>query len=183
MLGKPDLALPDHDRAVALAPHVGLVYQGRGSTRRCLDNVQGALEDMARAIELDPTWGVQCNLWIWEMRMLRGLPGDREAAQVALEEAHQAAQDAREKMYVDVCRGLMRAEDLLATSTTDSDRCFSCYYSGARALVEGLEADARQLFQQCVDTNRVEKDEYAMAKWHLRRLSESPASMEPQSGP
>jgi len=169
--GNYPLALADHDRAVALAPpDVGIVYLGRGITRRFDGNVEGAIEDLSHAASLEPSWFLQCSQWIWEMRMLRGDPGDRKAAEAALARAEEEAKDVFEKTMIGVCRGHVAAEEALAAANTDKLRCWAYYYLGARALVEGRRTDAKALFQQCYDMGADKLAEHDLSRWHLQQL-------------
>ncbi len=93
-------ALADHDLSVSLFPNKALVYVSRGLTRRIAGNVDEAMEDLHRGAAMDASWAVQCNLWIWETRMLRGAAGDQEAALGALEAAAAAASASFDHHYV-----------------------------------------------------------------------------------
>ncbi len=181
LLGNYELALADHDRAIALAPAVsgrygsGL-YVSRGVTRYLAGDIDRASKDLTRAPSLDPTWTLQCSLWIWEMRMLRGDPGDQQAADAALTTAATArTSDPFDKNYVNVCRGDLGPAEALAAAKTDDQRFFMNYYLGARALVEGRREDAKNLFEACVARPVYEYSEYDLARGHLRRLLDGPA--------
>ena len=173
ILGQYERALADHDRAVSLAPQVPTVYMGRGTGRRFVGDVEGALADFAKTASLDPsTWALQCNLWSSEMRMLRGDPGDREAATAALSAAGDAVSDPIEGKVVDLCRGqITPAEVLPDVADNPILRCCVLYYAGAAALVDGRPAEAKSWFEQCRDTGAHRLPEYDLARWHLEQLS------------
>lgn len=177
MFGRYEPALADHDRAVALAPRVGHVYQGRGLTKRFAGDLDGAIEDLALAASADlRPQPVQCNQWIWEIRMLRGHPGDREAADMALAAAWKAATSPFEAKLVDVCAGRATSDEVLADVATDSQRCLALYYLGARALVQGRRDGATRFFQLCLDTDQGIENEYGLSQWHLKHLAGDKAS-------
>lgn len=177
IFGEYPLALADHDRAVALAPEVPIVYLGRGITRRFAGDIEGAIEDFSHLASLAPQkWAVQSNLWIWEMRLLRDDPGDRQAAEEALDAAQRVPTTRLEKKMLDMCHGRLTADDVLPEATSDLLRCVTFYYLGARALVEGRRGDARAWFEKCRDTalhkvKRFDLPEFDMAQWHLEHLN------------
>jgi tetratricopeptide (TPR) repeat protein len=172
--GDLELAIQDHERAVALEPSEAIVYQGRGVTRRLMGDVDGAIEDLTRATQLRQTRGVQWNLWIWEMHMLRDGPGDRDAAAAALAlAAERITSDPMDRVCIGICAGSISADDALQAARNPRDRAFAYYYLGARALVDGRPVDAKVYFQKCRDLNVYTTDELAFAEWHLQRLSES----------
>ena len=181
LLGNYNKALADHDRAIALAPdvsgrHGSQLYVSRGLTRALAGDIDEAIKDLTHAPSLDPTWTLQCSLWIWEMRMLRGEPGDQQAAEAALATAAAAETgDPFDKSYVDVCRGDLGPAEALAAAKTDDQRFFMNYYLGARALVEGRREDAKNRFEACVASPVYEYSEYDLAQGHLRRLLDGPA--------
>ncbi len=170
LLGNYELALADHNRAVALAPEEAQLYVSRGLTRGLAGLIDAAIDDLTHAPTLDPTWTLQCSLWIWEIRMLRGEPGDQEAADAALATAAAATGDPFDKKYVDICRGDLGPAEALAAAKTDDQRFFMNYYLGARALVEGRREDAKLLFEACVASPAYAYSEYDLARGHLRGL-------------
>ena len=172
VLGDYETALADHDRAIALAPEKALLYVSRGLTRGLAGHTDEAIEDLTHAPSLDSTWTLQCGLWIWQMRMLRGEPGDQQAADAALAAAE--TDKPFEKKYVDVCRGDLGPAEALAAAKTDEQRFFMSYYLGARALVEGRREDAKGLFEACVAHPVHEYSEYDLARAYLRRLVDGP---------
>ncbi|MHC4066402.1 MAG: serine/threonine protein kinase, partial [Planctomycetota bacterium] len=176
IFGEHQLALADHDRAVALAPDTPVVYVGRGITRRCAGDIEGAIQDFSLLASLAPRWAVQSNQWIWEMRLLRDGPGDRQAAAEALDEAQRVATDPLEIRMLDMYRGRLTADDVLAEATNDLLRCVTFYYLGAKALVDGRRDDAKSWFEQCRDTvlHRIKQfdlPEFDLARWHLEQLA------------
>jgi serine/threonine protein kinase/Tfp pilus assembly protein PilF len=179
VLGSYEDALVDHERAMALNQSKGHIHEGRGLTNRRLGNIDKAVEDLSNAVTLDPSWSLQCNLWIWEMLMLRGGPGDRGRAETALAAAQQAARVEDEKIYVDICRGLVTADTVLALSASPAHHCFANYYLGAKALVDGDRDTAIERFQECRNTRQFIYDEYAMATWHLQELAKTEAAIGP----
>jgi serine/threonine protein kinase len=171
MLGRYQEALDDHNRAVILRPHEGLPYASRAVTQLFLGNSNAAIEDLAEAYKRDSTWALQGNLWIWETRMLRGGPGDAEAAATALAEAQRAQTgDPFDQLYAEICRGTVTPEAAMARCSTDRQRSFAYYYLGAKALVDGRPGDAADWFRKCVSTNEHRDAEYDLARWHLERL-------------
>ncbi len=171
IVGDYELALADHERAIACAPDEAMPYQGRGITRRFAGNVNGAVEDLTCAAALEPGWAVQMNQWIWEMLMLRGNPGDRERAEEALRAAGQAATHPFEERMLQVCRGEVTSDEAFLDVRDDLLRCVSFYYLGARALVDRRHDDARLLFERCVSTGVHAQPEFDLAQWHLDRLA------------
>jgi tetratricopeptide (TPR) repeat protein len=173
MFSQYELALEDHNRAVALArtkDSKAGTYLSRGVTRRFAGNVEGAIEDLSHAASLAPRFAQQYHCFIWEIRMLRGDPGDRVAAEAALEAAYDATTDAFDRKLVEACRGRVTADEMLSTATSDVMRCVAFYYLGARALVEDRRADAKNFFQNCRNTGVHDHAEYDLARWHLERL-------------
>ncbi|MCH7591621.1 MAG: hypothetical protein IH989_02420 [Planctomycetes bacterium] len=176
--GDDELALADHNAAVALAPEKALVYLSRSVTRRFAGDMDRALEDLSRAAFLSRRLAHQSYLWIWEIRMLRGDPGDRDAAKAALEQAEAALEADRgagtyafDKKILDVCRGRLTTHEMVAEAGTNPLlRCIACYYLGARALVEGRRPEAKTFFQDVRDTEIYTHLEYDLAKWHLQQL-------------
>jgi serine/threonine protein kinase/Tfp pilus assembly protein PilF len=172
--GRYETALEDHDRAVALAPDNGQPYKGRGVTRWMAGDIDGAINDLERAASLEGDRGAQCYLWIWEMRMLRNGPGDREAAEDALAAAESAAKsDRRVTGLIDVWRGRQAADDHLAGlarlgDPTDVPQAH--YYLGAKSLVDGRTQEAAGHFERAADPVLHAFDEYDLARWHLTRL-------------
>ncbi len=171
IFGDYELALADHDRAIALAPKQAMPYQGRGITRRFAGNVDGAVEDLTHAATLQPLWAVQMNQWTWEMLMLRGNPGDRERAEEALRAAREAVTDPFEERMLEVCRGEVTSDDAFLDVRDDLLRCVTFYYLGARALVDRRQNDAKLLFERCVSTGVHNQPEFDLAQWHLDRLA------------
>jgi len=172
MSGNYSLALADRDRAVALAPEIGHVFAGRGITHRLLGHIDLAIEDLSTASKLNSTWTLQCKLWIWEMRRLRGEPGDREAAATALAQAKSTTnEDPFDQLYVDICSGATAAEQALPKCTTDRQRFFAYYYLGAKALVDGRAAEAEDWFKKCVAVGIHQSQEFDLARWHLEQLA------------
>lgn len=171
IFGEYDRALKDHNRAVALAPGVGYPYASRAFTQRILGNVDLAMEDLSKASKLDRTWVIQAGLWTWEIRMLRGEPGDGEAAVAALAQAQSAVSgNPDNQLLVDICRGELSAEQALTKHKTERDQFFVYYYLGARSLVDGRAAEAEDLFKKCVAIGQHATQEFDLARWHLERL-------------
>jgi serine/threonine protein kinase len=181
--GRLEEALIDHDRSVALALKVPFVYISRGITRRFAGDIDGAIEDFERAVKLEPQkWTEQGKSWIWETLMLRNEPGDREVAEKALAEARQFAGDhlsSLEQMVLGILTGETSTEDALAAKGANWLPCVVSYYLGARRLVDGNEAEAREYFTRCVEAGQlivkkgIQKDtlpEHELAHLHLRRL-------------
>lgn len=56
VLGEPDAALADYDRAEPLRPEDPALYYERGLVKHDLDDQQGAIADYDRALELDPEY-------------------------------------------------------------------------------------------------------------------------------
>jgi serine/threonine protein kinase len=170
--GDTELAFKDHDRAIAFAPQVGFVYVSRGVTHRVAGNIDRAIEDFDQAIKCDPTFRLQCNLWTWEMRMLRSAPGDAEAAAVALDQAKPARPaDSFDQLYADICRGAVTAELALRQSLDERQRAYAHYYLGAKALVDGRPSQARDWFQKCAASGQHRYTEFDFALWHLKRIA------------
>jgi tetratricopeptide (TPR) repeat protein len=171
IFGQCDLALKDHNRAIALAPDEAILYASRAITQRFLEHIDLAIEDLAEATRLDSTWALQGNLWVWEMRMLRDNPGDREAASTALAAAQSAnTGDSTDQLYVDICRGAVTPEQALTRARTDRERFFTYYYLGAKALVDGQRAEARDWLRKCVSCGVYRPPEFDLARWHLDQL-------------
>jgi len=173
IFGDYDRALADHERAIAMAPRQAMPYQGRGITRWLTGDVDGAVEDFTRAATLQPPWAVQMNQWIWEMLMLRGAPGDRERAEEALRAAERAVTYPFEERMLEVCRGEVTTADAFLDVRDDDLRCVTCYYLGARALVDRRHDDARRLFERCLGTGVHNQPEFDLAQWHLDRLADN----------
>ena len=172
MLGHLEAALADHERAVALAPTSGLVYVGRGVTRRMAGDEEGAINDFARAAELDPGWFLQAQQWIWEIRMTRDGSEDREAAAQALERARGRTSNSFEMAMLGVSLGEVTPDEAFAEAKTDRLRSVAHYYVGARFLVEGRRDDARAHFEQCLARGAHDLPEADLARWRLRQLSD-----------
>jgi tetratricopeptide (TPR) repeat protein len=163
-------AMEDHNRAVALNPDYGITRKGRGATRYMLGDVDGAIDDLERAASLPGNRGIQCHLWIWEMRRLRDLPGDREAAAQAFAKAELAARrDPVTEGLLAVLRGQREADDYIG-SLEASDRTQSSYYLGAKALIEGRKKEAAEYFKIAATFRGRVDDEQDLAQWHLRQL-------------
>ena len=177
--GDYEAALTDHNAAIALAPNEAKLYGSRAVTRRFLGDVTGAIDDLSHAMPLDKTWDLQCNLWIWEMLILRAAPGDKEAAETALVAASQAEPDEPfDRMYARICSGDLTSAEALRKADTDTQRkierrFFATYYLGARALARGRLDDAKTWFGQCTSSDfRGPSDiEREFATWHLDRIS------------
>ena len=120
---------------------------------------------------MNPDWTVQCNLWNWEILMLRGNTGDRESAETALATAGTAARRPFEAGLVELCRGRATADAVLGSAMNEGERFALFYYVGALALVEGRDSDARVWFQRCRDTGIHGGLEFDLAGWHLERLA------------
>lgn len=181
MLGDYGLALRDAERAVALAPTKALAWAGRGVSKRMVYDIAGAIHDLRTAVELDSTWGAQCNLWIWEMLMLRGGPGDRAAAEQALAMAAESiTNDTSDRLDLLICRGDLTDDQALAEARTERARFLATYYLGARSLVNGNIEEAKMRFEQCLRLGSGSDDvksegflEHDMARWHLRESQRS----------
>lgn len=171
LAGEYQAAMEDHNRAVVLRPDFGLAHKGRGVTRYMLGEIDGAIEDLECAASLGQERAVQCYQWIWEMRMLRDAPGDREAAEKALDNAERAARpDRRAQGVIAVWRGQRDAEELLSSLKDPDDRAQAYYYFGAKALVEGRKEQAAGYFKKAADPVLHQWDEFDLARWHLSRL-------------
>lgn len=169
IFGQYESALKDHDRAIALRPDVGILYQGRALTRRMAGDAEGAIEDLARAAQLDPEQFLQAQQWIWEIRILRDGAGDREAAAQALTAARARAVKPFEVAMVGVSLGEIPPDRALAEAKTDRLRCVAHYYIGSRLLVEGLREAAMAHFEQCLAGGAHDLPETDLARWHLPR--------------
>ena len=171
LAGNYALALEDHDRAIALAPKEGVVYQGRGLTRWFAGDIHGALDDFAKGtVSRNPDVRSQCNVWIWEIQMLAESPPARETADAALLRAREATGDARDIRIVDMVRGEVSPDQVLASAKSDLERAMACYYAGAKALVDGDRAQAVKWFQ-AYPAKLHDHLEFDLAKWHLEQLS------------
>ena len=169
-LGEYKGAIADHGRAVALARDFGPVYKGRGVTRYMSGDIDGGIADLEHAAELPGKRAVQCYLWIWEMRMRRGAPGDLEAAEEALNKAEKAAEgNADWEGLMAVWRGRQQPDEFLASVKGD-DRAQACYYLGAKALTEGRREEVVEYFKNAADPVLRGYDEYDLANWHLRQI-------------
>lgn len=102
--------------------------------------------------------------------MLRGAPGDQEAAEAALAAAEDAAKSPLQMKILSVCRGRAGEEEALVGATKNWGRCIAFYYLGVRALVDGRDDDAKRLFQRCQRTNAHKQFEFRLALAHLRKL-------------
>jgi len=169
LAGNYALAMADHDRAIALAPQVGRVYQGRALTRLFAGDIEGALEDLSKAAYLYRETANQSNLWIWEIGMLTHDPRHVEAAEKALVAARDTAMDDFDKRVVDMCRGDLSPDHLLSLTTDELERAMVHYYAGAKALVGGDRAQAVKWFQ-AYPVELHDHLEYDLAKWHLEQL-------------
>ncbi len=175
--GDSELALTDHDRAVAMAPHAPRVYLGRGITRRVAGDIAGAIKDFSKMAAVDPQqWAVQGNQWIWEVRLLRDDPGDREAAVAALAAAQEAATKPIHDKMLAMCRGELSAEELLREAENGVPP-WMYYYLGVKARVDGRRGDAEIWFKLCrdialQDAKNLDLPEFDMAGLHLRQLGE-----------
>lgn len=183
IVGDYQAALDDHDRAVVMAPKEDIVYLGRGITRRCAGDVEGAIEDLTEVISLDLDhrgWSFQCYQWLWEMRSLRGGPGDAEAAAVALAAAREATAarkepwDRLENAASDLFAGRLTPDEVLHLAPNPLVRSVTCYYVGVKALVDGRREDAATWFKQCRDglrrLGKFSPPEYDLAGCHLEQL-------------
>jgi len=169
IFGQYDLALRDHDRAIALRPDVGIVYQGRALTRRMAGDADGAIEDFARMAQLDPEWFLQAQQWIGEIRMLRDGPGDQESAAQALAAARDQATKPFEITMVGISLGEVPPDRALAEAKTERLRCVAHYYIGSRLLVDGFRDAAMIHFEQCLAGGAHDLPETDLARWHLLR--------------
>ncbi len=172
-LGDYEGALPFRDAAVALAPKMIIAYLNRSLGRRFAGRVEEALEDLGRAELLDKTrtkCTLQCELWKWEMLMLRSGTGDKEAAERALALAEEVAEDQLEKNLVAACRGTLDSQSALAAASTPRAKCMISYYLGAKALVDKRSNEARNYFEQCMQTQQDSRPEFELARWHLTKL-------------
>ena len=170
-------ALADHERAVAILPEYGFGYADRGITRRLAGDLDGAIEDLARAVSLDPPgWGLQGNLMIWEIGMLSGRQQDRATADEALTAAEavgvlEARQGCRfSPMFVSVCAGRLTADQVLPVAPDDLHRGIFLYYLGVRARIDGRLAEAATWFKRSRDLKLYEQFFFEMAQWHLDQL-------------
>jgi len=166
-------AMTDSHRAVALAPSEGQVFKGRGITRYMCGDWDRALEDLTRAASIREGRdgrAAQCNLWIWEIYVLRDKPGDQEEADRAIHRAAAAATDPRAKGIVEVLRGHQDADTHLATLKRPDDIAQANYYLGVKALVEKNREDAIAHFRKADDPSLNDHVEYDLAQWHLARL-------------
>ena len=169
-LGDYKAAMEDHDRAVVLAREFGLAYKGRGVTRYMHGDIDGSIGDLEHAAVLPGRRAVQCYLWIWEMRMRRGAPGDREAVGEALNKAEKAAEgNSFWKGLIAVWRGRQQPDEYLSQLKGD-DRAQACYYLGAKTLAEGRKEEVVEYFKTAADPVLRGYDEFDLANWHLRRL-------------
>lgn len=162
--------MADYDKLIELEPQKALAYLGRGITLLMMGNVDASHRDLARAVQLDSTWTIQCNLWIWEMHTLRGGNRDGETAIDALGQAEKAAIESAESKLVGICRGTCHAEEIFSTTTDPFLRGLACYYQGVRQLVELREADAKAWFEKCRTLCSHDQPEYDLAQHHLRQL-------------
>jgi tetratricopeptide (TPR) repeat protein len=168
--GDYEAAIEDHNRAVSLRPDAGLTWKGRGVTNYMRGEIDAAIRDLEHAASLPGDRAVQCGLWIWEMRMLRDAPGDREAAEEILQKVEQAAQgnSVWEGLFA-VLRGRQTPDECLSPLQGD-DLAQVCYYLGAEALVNDREDEAAEYFEEAADFVLHGHDEFDLARWHLGQL-------------
>ena len=119
---------------------------------------------------------MQMNIWIWELRMLRDAPGDRQAATTALAEAASAVDDPVSEAVLEVCRGRKSIDQVLpgltAPGATDDEiTCFFSYWAAIRALIDDRPAEAETFFRRCRQTKALNQPEYDLAAWHLEQLA------------
>lgn len=165
-------SIEDYDRAVALVPRTDFVRIGRANARRYAGDIDGAIADLGTAMDLAPRrWGLQCCLWIWELRMLRGAPGDREAAESALDAGQGLAATALERLAVGMYRGEVPADVLATARKTPPEACGVFYCLGAKALVDENVDEARRFFELSVAAGVDNTPEYDLARWQLKRIA------------
>ncbi|UCF33522.1 MAG: protein kinase [Phycisphaerales bacterium] len=168
--GEYDAAIEDHNRAVSLRPDYGLAWKGRGVTNYMRGDVDAAIQDLEHAASLPGDRAVQCGLWIWEMRMLRDAPGDREEAEDALQKVERAAEgNPFWEELIAVLRGRQTPDECLSP-LEGSDLAQVCYYLGAEALVGGREEEAAEYFEEAADFVLRGQDEFDLARWHIWQL-------------
>ncbi|MFJ2766384.1 tetratricopeptide repeat protein [Streptomyces sp. NPDC087300] len=151
-LGRPDLALADHDTVVAMDPHHPEHYFDRADVRRHLGDPAGALADYDRAIELAPPH--------WELHFnradLRLESGDLAGALADLRRAAALEPD-RADIRASLVGTLLRAGDLSDARVQVTEglrhRPDDAHLLCARGLIaqrEGADASARADFDRAL---------------------------------
>ena len=172
LIGVYEKALEDHHRAIAMAPEMGIVYQGRGLTHYFSGAIDAAIGDWTEAMQIDARSLLQCSFWIWEARMLRKGPSDRQAAETVLAGISEAARpiplaDATLKLF----SGSGSEQALTSAAVDDNGLCQAFYNLGVNALVQGRADDAKARFAQCIEIDAHDKPEFDLATWHLEKLN------------
>jgi lipoprotein NlpI len=160
--------MTDHNRAIELwtGPNT---FAARGVTRRYIGDVDGALSDFGQVIARVPNESALIHLWVWEMLMLRGSPGDREKATESMSGARTAAaRNQWHQLIISTITGEVSSETLLAEAKDTEQRGEALYALGSRALVDGNNEEARRWFQRCCDLGAVSYTEFDLAMLHLR---------------
>lgn len=169
-LGDHELALAFHDGAVAFAPRKADAYMSRGLTKRYAGEAEGAIADFRRGAALNPDLlSVRAGLWTWEILLLRGNEGDKEAAKRALTEAEKTA-NVFEKALFAALRDEVSFDELMAAARNESERACGEYYLAIKAMIEGRTEDAKALLAASLERNLHKLPEYELARWHLSRF-------------
>lgn len=169
--GRYPQAIADFNRAIALEPKAHLPHIGRGITKRFVGDIDGAIEDFDHAGVVNPIFIPQCKLWVWELRMMRNSPGDREAANEALGVAMNAAVTKGDKTAIAVVMGELTPEQASVTLESSNERMALNYYIGVRYQLDGRPDEARACFQRCLASGTNDMPESVMARWQLRNKS------------
>lgn len=140
------------DKRGGKIPETAWIYYHRGTTRRLLNDTDGAISDYQAALSLlpYPTFATA------RLHLLLRERGDRDSADAVLGRALQDPKlDHWLKTVLDCLAGEIAPAvlaSLAQSSTSRVMRCEGCYYAGETYLLNGQNAEARRCFERCLAT-------------------------------
>ncbi len=162
-------AVEDLTRAVAIDPQDAWAYLMRGYAEYDQQLWKNALADVRKACELDPEAHDYPRLYLW---LIRARLGERDAATQELKDylPKRKWDNPWGEALIECFLGRRSEESVFESAESKEWRCEAYFYAGARRIVDGDKAKAREYFQKCLDTGVRGFVEYTSAAAELAAL-------------
>jgi lipoprotein NlpI len=181
--GDLDGARTDFDRAIQINSRFGVSYVSRGCLNYVARQWDDALKDFRRSCVLSDEAGrdySQIYIWLTRTRQGEGGEADKELA-AYLEERRPGKISSKGEWASKVAKfllGRITEDELFAAAKTANAKdlrgqlCEAWYYAGEKKWLAGDRESAAQYFRKCLQTERIDFEEYAFAKVELKALGE-----------